>query len=525
MAPFRSGEWCPPWAPLLLIVCAVVLSAPGNSAGEPGANSAAIIDRAVAAHGGDRLANLATLVTEWALEDARVRESRRPAPPWDVGDGWQAFAIDFDSRRYADARYDAGGGYEWITGTVLGESGAHRLDYRNRSYQSTTIEFSAAIEDAMHLSPLVLLRYLTQNRALAEYAGQRRERGRDLQVLQVRRADGSEFDVLFETASGRVHGVESGYADYDGSHVPIHFRYADWHDADGLEYPTRVTVRAHGYVTSSASLVHIRADGPISSLLEIPERFRETENEAENVRAFRLEEIADGLYFVGEGVMYQLIVEFDGFLVALDASSGDVARRIDAVQRRIPDKPFRYVLASHHHNDHLHGLDDFAMLGATVLASTAHVATVTQYIEERLGRAPDVVAIADEFTVSDGERELNILDIGPTPHSEHILAAHLPAEKIMFTADLFVLGGRRSAVKPAMANAVALFEVIRGRNLEVERIVDPHSPLIARMDDLERAVDALHAVPVRISSRARSDLTEWRTAGDYVRQTRDAVPD
>ena len=500
---------------------AVLLSAHANGADSPDTDSARVIDQAVAAHGGDRLADMTTVVTEWLLEDSQIFESRRPAPPWDRVGRWEAYAIDFDSRRYADARYDGGGGYEWITGTVFDESVAYRLDYRSRTYRRTTLGFNEAIADAMVLSPLVLLRWLTDHRELTEYVGRRREHDTDLQVLHVFREDGSKIEVSFELDSGRIHGLESGYTDYDGSHVPLHFRYSDWRESHGFHYPTRIEVRGHGYIARRASLAHIGFGESITEYLNVPADFSETANEARDVREFRLEEIADGVYFVGEGVMYQLIVEFDDFLVALDGSSGNVVRRIDAVRERTPDKPFRYVLASHHHNDHLHGLDEFAVLGSTILASPAHVSTVTDYVEEQLGRRPEVIALADEYIIEDGDRELHIMDIGPTPHSEHILAAYLPKEKILFAADLFVLGGRRAPVKPAMANGLALFERISSQDLEVEQIVDPHSPLIATMSDLRRSIDKLRVAPADIASRARTDLTAWRSADEHVRRPRD----
>ena len=496
----------------------LLLSACANNADNLETGGTRVIDRAIAAHGGDRLARMTTVVTECSFDDSQVFESRGPVPPWDRARRWEAYAIDFGSRRYADARYDSGGGYEWITGTVYRETTAYRLDYRNRSYRRTSLEFDDAIADAMVLSPLVLLRWLTDHRELTEYTGQRREHDTDLQILKVIRKNGHEIEISFELDSGRIHGLESGYTDYDGSHVPLHFRYADWRTSDGVHYPTRVEVSAHGYVARRASLAHVSFGESITMYLDIPESFIETANEAKDVRDFRLEEIADGVYFVGEGVMYQLIVEFDDFLVALDGSSGDVTRRIDAVRERIPDKPFRYVLASHHHNDHLHGLDDFAMRGSTVLASPEHAATVTKYVEERLGRKPEIVEVTDQYIIDDGDRELYVMDIGPTPHSEYMLAAYLPREKILFAADLFVLGGRRTPVKPAMPNGLALFDWISSHDLDVERIVDPHSPLIATMADLQRSIDKLQDVPADIASRARSDLTAWRTADKHVRR-------
>ena len=506
-----------------LIGLAILLPARANGGDSIGADRARIIDQAIAAHGGDRLAGLTTLVTEWVLDDSQIFESRRPTPPWDRAKRWEAYAIDFASRRYADARYDSGGGYEWITGTLSGETEAYRLDYRNRSFRRTTLGFDDAIADAMVLSPLVLLRWLTAHPERAEYIGQRLEHDTDLQVLNVLREDGSKVEVSFELDSGRIHRLKSGYTDYDGTHVPLHFRYDVWRESHGLHFPTNVEVRAHGYIARRGSLAHISFGESITEYLSVPENFSETANEAQDVREFRLEEIADGVYFVGEGVMYQLIVEFDDFLVALDSSSGNVLRRIDAVRERVPDKPFRYVLASHHHNDHLHGLDEFASLGSTILASPAHVSIVTEYVEKRLGQRPQVIALADKYIIEDGDRQLHIMDIGPTPHSEYILAAYLPREKVLFAADLFVLGGRRTPVKPAMANGLALFERISSQGLDVDRIVDPHSPLIATMSNLQQSIDMLRGAPVDIASSARIDLAAWCSADEHVRQP--ASPD
>ena len=518
MALFRSGDWSKMRRLAGLIGLAILLPVHEGDAGSIDAESARVINQAIVAHGGDRLADMTTLVTEWVLDNSQIFESRRPTPPWDCAKRWEAYAIDFDSRRYADARYDDGGGYEWITGTVSSETAASRLDYRNRSYRHTTLEFDDAIEDAMVLSPLVLLRWLADHPERAEYIGQRREDDTDLQVLNVFREDSSMIEVSFELDSGRIQGLKSSYTDYDGSQVPLHFRYAEWRESHGFHYPTRIEVRAHGYIARRVSLAHISFGESITEYLSVPKNFSETAAEAQDVREFRLEEVAAGVYFVGEGVMYQLIVEFDDFLVALDGSSGNVARRIDAVQERVPDKPFRYVLASHHHNDHLHGLDDFAMRGSTILASPAHAAIVTKYVAERLGQKPKVVEVPDQHIIDDGGRELYVMDIGPTPHSEHILAAYLPKEKILFAADLFVLGGRRTPVKPAMANGLALFKWITSQGFEVDRIVDPHSPLIATMSDLQQSIAMLRDAPADIASSARTDLTAWRSAEEHVRQ-------
>ena len=500
-----------------LIAAGTLLVLPAQGAGMgAGIGASNVIDRAVAALGGERLETLTSVVTEWRIDDALIFQSRRSAPPWDRTQRWEGFAIDFVGRRYADARYDGGSGYEWITGTICDSRGAMRLDYRNRTYRLITQEFDDAIADAMLLSPLVLLRWLSEHRGAAEHIGHRQVDDSTFEVLEVSRNDGSTVEVTFDAESRLIHGLEWAYTDYDGTRIPLRFRYLDWRNTQGLKHPARVEVHAHGAVARRASLAHVDFGSPIDRYLNPPDGFRETASEPADIRAFRFEEIADGVYFVGEGVMYQLIVEFDDFLVALDASSGDVQRRIDAVRESIPDKRFRYVLASHHHDDHLHGLDEFVALGATILAAPAHKDVVSRYVEEQLGRRPELIQVLDEHIVADSTRKLHITEIGPTLHSEHMLVAHLPAEKILFAADLYVLGGRREPVKPAMANGHALYEQIKRRDLDVELIVDPHSPLIATVSDLELSVKAARAEPEGLKARALASLSAWRSAGETL---------
>jgi hypothetical protein len=66
------------------------LSACANNADNLETGGTRVIDRAIAAHGGDRLARMTRVVTEWSFDDSQVFESRRPAPPWDRARRWEA---------------------------------------------------------------------------------------------------------------------------------------------------------------------------------------------------------------------------------------------------------------------------------------------------------------------------------------------------------------------------------------------------------------------------------------------------
>ena len=48
-----------------------------------------------------------------------------------------------------------------------------------------------------------------------------------------------------------------------------------------------------------------------------------------------------------------------------------------------------------------------------------------------------IEVVGERRTLSDGTRTVEILDVGPNPHTERMLVVRLPAEGIVFVSDLF----------------------------------------------------------------------------------------
>lgn len=442
---------------------------------------AASVSAAVEAHGGDRLKELESLVLEWRGEHVLVGESRAPGPPWDRSSAWLGFALE-PGQRLAERRLGSGGGY-YSAVTVL--SNPERL----RSYSERTVsrrESTATIADRLpalwqFATPLLALELESRDPDVALQDG---NCGQTPTRWMTAELDGEPYRIHFDAGS-LIVCLEFAYTDYDGTRVELTHEYSDYRERDGLMLPHTRSTRASGDLRQQYHLQHVAADVEIDAYFEEPNGFADAPPAPPGFRDFRVEELAPGTWFVGGGNMFQLFVEFDDFIVALDGASGEVDRRIAALRERVPDKPFRYVLASHHHADHLHGLDEFAGLGATILAAPGHVELIRA--QPGLQNAA-IEVVASEHPISDGGRTLVIAAIGPVPHSEEMLAAWLPRERILFAADLFVLGHLPAGI--AHDNALALHDRIRERRWDVERLVDPHSPRVAEFETLAAAVAA-----------------------------------
>jgi glyoxylase-like metal-dependent hydrolase (beta-lactamase superfamily II) len=140
---------------------------------------------------------------------------------------------------------------------------------------------------------------------------------------------------------------------------------------------------------------------------------------------------------------------------------------------------------THHHNDHIMGIPAYQAEDAVVL-------TVKENEAVMRGVATDADAlklqyVEDKYVFDDGSRKLEIIDIGPTPHVEHLLVAWLPEEGILFEADHFP-NPTNGQMAPAQPVTRRLAEAISEKGLDVKFIVGAHSPRVASIDDLHQAL-------------------------------------
>jgi glyoxylase-like metal-dependent hydrolase (beta-lactamase superfamily II) len=205
-------------------------------------------------------------------------------------------------------------------------------------------------------------------------------------------------------------------------------------------------------------------------------------------------QLAPGVVLMGGGSHNSVAVEFKDYVVMIEGPLNQPRSLavIAETKRTFPNKPIRYLVNTHNHFDHLGGVRTFVAEGATVITDDRNrtfyqrvvLAPQQRTLQfDRLSQRPfaptgpgmaELQTFTDSYTLSDGNETIELYHVDGLNHSDNMLIAYLPKEKIVINADLYsppAAGGTLANVSP---NAVALFRNIARLKLDVAQHVPIH---------------------------------------------------
>ena len=297
-------------------------------------------------------------------------------------------------------------------------------------------------------------------------------------------ATGADHRVSFETGAGRTISLDIAGPEYALSRVGYDLsapgigdtRVVWFYDEYGTAGPVRVPF-AYRATVGGAPLLYMRVDSVVSDSGRLSAFFAAPEGHGPPIEVdpgsdpsadASVEAVSDGVYIVRSlrAGFHPMFVEFDDFVVAIDAPAGyplmfeipagDVApapttdwlsrRYIELIRRTLPDKPIRYVVLTHFHNDHAGGVRAFVAEGATVVAGRAAEEAIRAFYEAPQAIAPDELArhpaplslhaLDAPLILGDDRRSIEIYPLEGSPHAADMLFVHLPDDDLAFESDL-----------------------------------------------------------------------------------------
>jgi glyoxylase-like metal-dependent hydrolase (beta-lactamase superfamily II) len=283
-------------------------------------------------------------------------------------------------------------------------------------------------------------------------------------------------------------------------------RYTEYKDFGGVKFPTVLHShqgdqrlnQGHNFMEIRVSNVQPNVTVPA---LAVPDNVRQA-----SVATVRVEsqKLSDGVWLVAGGSHHSVAVEFADFVSVVEAPLNEERSLavIAEVQKLVPNKPIRYLVNTHHHFDHSGGLRTYVAEGATIVTHQGNrdfYEDVVFHPAQRVAqpdrlslapRAPTFETLSQKYVISDGVRTMEIFTVQGLGHSQGMLIAYLPKEKMLVNADLYSppAQGAQPPATPT-AGSVVLNQNIQRLKLDVAQHVPIHGR-VGTMEEFSRIVGA-----------------------------------
>jgi len=443
-----------------------------NKAGE-------VIDAAIEAHGGaEAIGNLNTLVQKADFINYATGQSRKPGPPYDRGAQENFNAIGLEDDIFVNRNSGEGGGYVFDQGVIINGENSWQLNYRSGTAAPLAEpDFNTRSGPFIRVTPALLMKQLQARRNTSNWLGEAEIDGRAHDVITLVMETGPALGLYIDRESHMLTRMERVLPPFG----QIEYQFLDYALVDGIPFNRKFKLLANGEENLVIDIRSTEVNGSLEAYLQVPDKLQKVAAIVPD--ELSTQEIDEGVFLIGGNGTYALFVEMEDHVVAIGGTQ-TVPVSITEMRKQIPEKPIRFGVLTHHHNDHVPGAAAYAGEGATIITFKENETVVRNAAGNDDAK---LEFVEDRMTLTDGNRTVMLYNIGPTPHAENILIAYLPDQGIIFEADHFPQPAS-GVIPPAVPATVAFAESLEKLELDYTRIIGAHSSRIASPADLNSAL-------------------------------------
>jgi glyoxylase-like metal-dependent hydrolase (beta-lactamase superfamily II) len=407
----------------------------------------AVVDRSVAAYGGtEELNAISNVSLRIAGESVHRNQSRRPGD-FDRTEYTAEILVDLkNSRARQIQKGHYPGGFNWHNGQVIDAGNRTGFDLirktSNPPGQITPANFKA---NTRWLPQLVLLNVLERAQTL-RYLGKADYDKRPHEVVDYVTNDGARLTLYIDQQTGLLSKFETLVTDPFAGDSLFETRFTGQRKVGKYIVPARRVNALNGDITNDFGLADVAFNIELT-----PERFKAPEG----LRAVTfptptpVTKHADKIYTTSAGGYNVLFVDFNDHIFVMETPGNDRVslQAIEQIKKTLPGKPIKYVAVTHHHDDHAGGIRTYMAEGATLIVAPAEEAFFKKVSAVRFIADPDTLTRNPrepkfeplqngKRVLTDGTITVEIYDIGKGPHTEEMLVAYFPDQKLIFQGDL-----------------------------------------------------------------------------------------
>ena len=278
--------------------------------------------------------------------------------------------------------------------------------------------------------------------------------------------------------------------------MPVETEYRGYKDFGGVQFPVHILQKQAGFPSLDLTVTSVTANPAVD--ITVPNNVRDVPHVPRVT--VKSQKLTEGVFWLTGGTHHSLAIEMNDYIVLVDTPNGE-ARALAVIAKAkelIPDKPIRYVVAMHHHWDHLGGIRTAIDEGATIVTHKTNRALL-----ERAATAPHTInpdrlsmskkplkvqTLSAEGTLTDGTRTIKLYTMTDFDHTDDMLMVYLPKEKILAEADAYTPPEPPGTplISPKVPYAAALCDNIQRLKLDVQTIAPFHGARTVDMAEVTR---------------------------------------
>ncbi len=457
-------------------VCAVVALTNVVNAGE---KEDALIGKVVAAYGGKNLTSAKALTFNDQYKNFRVGQGYS-AGEVDVELENTSLTIDFENKRKNLVTWRKISRGNFLSEYIHDGEAGHFLDHSTKTHSvNPNRDYNTVGGRIMRRIDTALVHLLSDATAETKYLGESIYRGKAHEKLSFKMAGGPELTLAFDKETGLL-----SRATQQSRHLgELTYVYSEHRKQDGITYAsdTNLLVEGRPNVITRSRTIEVNSD--LSHTFDLPSDYAAPGAWIDTSK-MTVKKLADDVYFAGLNGAYSVFVDAGDHYVGVGGYAG-LSGRLKTVQELAGnEKPLRDQILTHHHSDHLGGVNEVAELGANFVTVDANVEIIrdllTSDVDDRR-----FIRVNNKQTFGNGKVE--VYDI-TTAHAEHYLLYYVPSAKLVFSADHFFTD-QETALPSAHNNMVTFRQAIEDLGIDVERFASAHAVRTLTIEELHAATD------------------------------------
>ena len=465
-----------------------------------------ILDRAIAAYGGVKELRSIENVTFSVDGDTVHRNQSKRTFMFERTPYKASFIIDVKNTRYRqqqDGHYP--GGFDWVNGFAINGSQGVSWDVLRKTTSTIANLPASNFRGRLRLFPHFIMVNALDRASRLRYLGNTTFDNRAHSVISYANEDGLEISLYIDEKTGLLSKYETLGTDVFSGDVVNETIFTGYRQDGSRMMPTGRIDRRGGEMTNDFRI----ADVAFNQVL--------TDDNFKAPKGMRMlapgpgapqgaTKYADNIYTINVAGYNVLVVGFKDYAFVMETPGSDAVSRqaIAEVKKLFPGKPIKYFAVTHHHDDHAGGARTYIAEGATLIGLPGEktffekvTGSIFTIDPDSLRQNPQPLkweSIANSrHILTDGTTTVELIDIGPGGHTDEMLVAYLPNEKLIFQGDLL---NRPANNDPATINdtTVHFANWLERSKLTVERIIGVHGPQ-STLDELRKGVADKQSAP------------------------------